>query len=298
MTDPPLISVFAMPAVKRRKAHLVNWLQDIYPEVAINLNVPFLRGPVGKMVSMLRDRSLKAAKANIVVAQQMASKVINRKVAPNQVYVIPNWADDEEIKPVAHADNPLRCKWQIEDKFVVGYSGNLGRAHEADTVIAASHCLKNHDRIVFVCIGGGHSFNDLRRRVEQQGLNRTFQFFPYQPRDMLKYSLGVSDMHWISLKPKVEGLLFPSKFYGVAAAGRPIVAVAAETGEIAQLVNQHDCGIVVKPGDGKSLAHAIVNLSTDNDRRADMGRRARQMLETHFSRHHALERWRTLLETL
>jgi colanic acid biosynthesis glycosyl transferase WcaI len=298
MTDPPLLSTFALPAVQRRQAHLVNWLQDLYPEVAINLRVAFLSGPVGKAILMLRDRSLKAAIANISVARQMIPKLISRQVLPQQALVISNWTDDDEIIPVAHADNPLRRKWQLTDKFVVGYSGNLGRAHEADTVMAASHLLKDHDRIVFVCIGGGHRLNDLKCRVELQGLSRKFQFYPYQQRDMLKYSLGISDIHWISLKPELEGLLFPSKFYGVAAAGRPMVAVAAETGEMAQLVNEHGCGIVVKPGDGESLARAIVDLSTDNERRADMGRRARQMLESHFSRHHALESWRALLESL
>jgi glycosyltransferase involved in cell wall biosynthesis len=298
MTDPPLMSAFAMRAVRRREANLVNWLQDLYPEVAMNLNVPFLNGPVGKMILMLRDRSLKAAKANIVVGSEMVSKITSRRIIPNQVYFIPNWANDADIKPVSHADNPLRSKWQLRDKFVIAYSGNLGRAHEFDTILAASHQLKDHPRIVFVCIGGGHRFNDLRQRIEERGLCRTFRFFPYQHRNMLRYSLGIGDVHWISLKPELEGLIFPSKFYGVAAAGRPIIAISAEDGEIAQLINEHGCGIVVNPGDGKTLARTLIHLSTDNERIAEMGRRARAMLETHFSRRHAFERWQALLESL
>jgi colanic acid biosynthesis glycosyl transferase WcaI len=296
MTDPPLISAFAVPVVTRQGANLVNWVQDIYPELAVNLNVPFLRGPIAKVISVLRDKSFK--QANVVVARQMVSKIVSRQGVSNRVYFIPNWTDDEEIRPIPHAENPFRCKWQLRDKFVVGYSGNLGRAHEFDTVLAASHHLKDNSRIVFVCIGGGHKFSDFQRRVGQQSLSPMFRFFPYQHRNMLKYSLGVADVHWISLEPKLEGLLFPSKFYGIAAAGRPIIAITTEKGELAQLVNQHRCGVIVNPGDGKRLARTLLDLSTDSECLADMGCRARAMLESHFSKRHALESWCALLKFL
>jgi glycosyltransferase involved in cell wall biosynthesis len=298
MTDPPLISIIAMLAVRAREAQLVNWLQDIYPEVAIQLNVPLANSPVGRIISIVRNRSLKAAKANVVVGRQMMTQILSRGAAADRVYVIHNWADDEAIRPVSHIDNPFRHKWQLEDKFVVGYSGNLGRAHEFNTLLAASERLKDHSHILFACVGGGYGFDELRRKVAQQGLDRTFQFFSYQDRSMLKYSLGVADVHWISLKPQLEGLIVPSKFYGVAAAGKPIIAISAENGEIAQLINQHGCGIVIKPGDAEALAQAIVDLASDRKRVADMGRRARDMLEQHFSRRHALESWRALLEEL
>jgi colanic acid biosynthesis glycosyl transferase WcaI len=297
MTDPPLISIVAMRAVRRRGAHLVNWLQDIYPEVAIQLKVPLLKGLIGRGISVMRDRSLKAARANVVVGKRMAMQVLSREALPNRVHVIPNWTNDEEISPLTRVDNPLRRQWGLEDKFVVGYSGNLGRAHEFDTILAASQRLKDHPRIVFVCVGGGHSFDDLSRCVEERGLHRTFRFFPYQNRNMLKYSLGVADVHWISLKPQLEGLIVPSKFYGVAAAGRAIIAISAKNGEIAQLVEQNACGVVIEPGDAKAVADALFDLSDDIERVAEMGRRAREMLDAHFTRRHAFERWRAVLES-
>jgi colanic acid biosynthesis glycosyl transferase WcaI len=298
MTDPPLISIVAMRAVRRRNACLVNWLQDIYPEVAIQLNVPLLKSPIGRSISALRDRSLKAARANVVLGQGMAKQVISRNTFPNRVHVIPNWTDDEIISPLPHAANPLRREWGLEDKFVVGYSGNLGRAHEFDTILAASQRLKDHPRIVFVCVGGGHSFDDFSRCVKERGLDRTFRFFPYQDRSMLKYSLGVADVHWISLKPELEGLIVPSKFYGIAAAGRPIIAISAKNGEIAQLVERNACGVVIAPGDANALAQALIDLSGETERVAEMGRRARGMLEADFTRRHAFERWRAVLEAL
>src|SRR5262245_34565845 len=187
MTDPPLVSIPALRAVRRREAHLINWLQDIYPEVAIQLNVTLLKSPIGRALSILRDRSLQEAKANVVVGKHMARRILSRNVDLHRVHVIPNWVDDEAISPVPPSDNPLRRQWELEDKFVVGYSGNLGRPHEFDTILAASVHLKDHPRIIFVCIGGGHSFDSLARSVEKSGLRRLFRFFPYQDQSLLKY---------------------------------------------------------------------------------------------------------------
>ena len=138
MTDPPLLSIVGMHAARRRGAHLVNWLQDIYPEVAIELGVPLIKGPVAGLLSYLRNASLNAADANVVVGERMAEKLRTFGVASDRVHVIPNWCDDEQIMPVAAGENPLRSKWQLDDKFVVGYSGNLGRAHEFDTAPCGS----------------------------------------------------------------------------------------------------------------------------------------------------------------
>jgi glycosyltransferase involved in cell wall biosynthesis len=125
-----------------------------------------------------------------------------------------------------------------------------------------------------------------------------FRFLPYQDRTVLRLSLGVPDVHWISLKPELEGLIVPSKFYGIAAAGRPVITVTARGGELARLVLQHDCGVVVEPGAGEVLARCIRQLAQDHCRVVDMGLRARAMLDAHFTRRHAFDRWRGLLDDI
>jgi len=227
-----------MRAAQRRGAHLVNWLQHIYPEVAVQLGISALRGPIGSGLSYLRDRTLRKAAVNIVVGQRMLERISSLGISTENVHVIHNWSDDEQITPVSNVDNPLRQKWGLHNKFVVGYSGNLGRAHEFDTVLAAGEHLRNNPRIVFLFIGGGHRMVELARVVKSRGLETTFHCIPYQDRALLKYSLCVPDVHWISLKPAVEGLIVPSKFYGIAAAGRPIIAITARDGEIARLVQK------------------------------------------------------------
>ena len=295
MTDPPLISIVAMQVTKRRGVHLVNWIQDIYPEVAVQLGVPVLRGPIGGLLGSLRNRSLLTAAANVVVGQRMRDRILSLGLSTGNVHVIHNWSDDEQISPVGNDDNPLRRDWGLTDKFVVGYSGNLGRAHEFDTLLAASEHLRHDPRIVFAFIGGGQRMDELARIVYARGLEAAFRFFPYQDRVHLKYSLSVPDIHWISLKPNVEGMIVPSKFYGIAAAGRPMIAITARDGEIAQLVVKHQCGLVVEPGQAHALAKAIARLSIDPQSVSAMGTRARAMLDANFTRRQALDRWRDVL---
>jgi glycosyltransferase involved in cell wall biosynthesis len=297
-TDPPLLCLPVAGAAWRRGFHLVNWLQDLYPEVAMRLGVPLVAGPFGHGLLRLRDAALRRSAANVVVGEPMGAVVRSRGVAAERVHFIPNWSDDEHIRPVAAIDNRLRREWGLENRFVVGYSGNLGRSHEYVTLLDAAIRLRDEPRIVFLFIGGGSQLGSLRHRVGKLGLEASFCFLPYQDRAQLSFSLGAADVHWLSLRPELEGLIVPSKFYGIAAAGRPIIAVTAPEGEIASLVRRHGCGIVVKPGDGAVLAEALRQLSLHPDATAEMGSRARGLLDKAFTRRQALERWERLIEAI
>jgi colanic acid biosynthesis glycosyl transferase WcaI len=297
-TDPPLLAIVAMAAARRRGARLINWLQDIYPETAVVLGVPFMRGPVADGLAALRDRTLRHAEATVTVGDRMGRKVETLGTAAARIHVIANWCDDEIIKPLAPAQNSLRRAWGLTGKFVFGYSGNLGRAHEYDTVLAAAERLRGDARIVFLMIGGGKRFDELADAVKMRGLDSAFRFMPYQPRAMLPFSLAVPDAHWLSLNPRLEGLIVPSKFYGIAAAGKPIVVIADPDGELAELVRQHACGLAIAPGNADALVGALQRWSAAPAEIEDMGRRARQMLDARFTRRHGLARWDDLFNRL
>jgi glycosyltransferase involved in cell wall biosynthesis len=297
-TDPPLISIIAHGVAKRTGAHLINWLQDVYPETATELRVPLMRSPVGTALSTLRDRSLRAAVATVAVGERMADKVEARGVARERIHVIPNWCDDEEIMPLPAAANRLRQEWGLADKFVFGYSGNLGRAHEFETVLAAAEHLRDDRRFVFLMVGGGSRLAQLHRIASARGLDTVFRFLPYQDRSTLRYSLGVPDAHWLSLNPKLEGLIVPSKFYGIAAAGKPIVVIADQNGELAGLVRQFHCGFAIMPGDADALVAALRDMADRPELVAEMGTQARRMLDDQFTRRRGLKRWRALIDDI
>jgi glycosyltransferase involved in cell wall biosynthesis len=293
MTDPPLASVPVGRVVRSRRAVLVNWLQDVFPEVAEALGVRIVQ-MVGRPLRAMRDRSLRVALANVVLGERMREVLLDRGLPAEQVHVIPNWADGTRVYPVAPGENPLRSEWALEGRFVVGYSGNLGRVHEFETIVGAAERLRDDPRVVFLFIGGGAQRGWLEREVSARGL-RNVHFRPYQPADRLALSLSLPDVHLITLRPALEGLVVPSKYYGVAAAGRPVIYVGDPAGEVPRVLNDTDSGFVVPPGESQNLAALVKALEGDADRVRVVGARARAVFDARFDRSLALSAWLALL---
>jgi glycosyltransferase involved in cell wall biosynthesis len=294
-TDPPLMSIIASPIAKWRGAILVNWLQDIFPEIAVALGVIGKPGRMLQFLQWLRNRSLVNAKQNVVLGERMANYLSSLGIPQSQITVIPNWADGQAIQPLAAENNPLRTEWQLQDKFVVGYSGNLGRAHEFTTILEAAAQLINNSRIVFLFIGSGPQKRWLETEVTKRHLTNVL-FQPYQPRERLGDSLTIPDVHLISLRPSLEGLIVPSKFYGIAAAGRPVLYLGDKEGEIPRLLRLHQCGMTLAEGDSQGLVEVIKRLAETPEERLQLGRNARTLFEQHFEKALALQEWRRVLE--
>jgi len=137
--------------------------------------------------------------------------------------------------------NALRREWGLDGRFVVGYSGNLGRAHEFATFFGAAERLCGRQDVVFLFIAAGAQREQVDEEVGRRGLGNVL-FKPYQPWERLHESLSAADVHLVSLNAALEGLIVPSKFYGIAAAGRPTLFVGNTDGEIARLLREGDCG--------------------------------------------------------
>jgi glycosyltransferase involved in cell wall biosynthesis len=165
-----------------------------------------------------------------------------------------------------------------------------------ETVLGAAERLRNETRIVFLMIGGGKYFEDLAKAVKARGLENSFRFRPYQERAMLPHSLGVA--HWLSLRPALEGLIVPSKFYAIAAVGKPMLMIGDTEGEIGRLIREHRCGTIIRPGDAATLADTLRRWSEQPKSIAEMGAQARQMLDARFTRRRAFDQWRRLIGQL
>ena len=154
-TDPPMLSVVSAPIARIRRAHLVNWLQDLFPEVleALDGRRSSPRRAAYKFMRALRNRSLRQAKMNIVIGERMAERLARLDVPPQRIRVIPNWSDGTLVTPRHKTTNRLRQEWDLIGKFVVGYSGNLGRAHEFDTLIDAIARLEQDPDAVSMALG-------------------------------------------------------------------------------------------------------------------------------------------------
>ena len=288
-TDPPLISVVAAFAAWLRGARLVNWLQDVFPETAVRSGMRLLAGPLGALARVPRDWSVRRAVLNVVLGERMAV-ALGRLVPGARLRVAPNWADGTAIRPMAPEASASRREWGFEGKFVVGYSGNLGRVHDCGTLLAAARLLAEDRDIVFSFTGGGFHFAQLRAanlaNVSVRG---------YVPEARLGESLAACDVHLVTLLPAFEGLIVPSKFYGVAAAGRAVIFIGAADGEIARAIAAHGCGVTVEAGNAAALAAAIKDLRGNPARLRTMGERARTAFEQEWNEPIALGRWREVI---
>src|SRR5208282_5983805 len=153
------------------------------------------------LLTWLRNGSLHQSQVNVVLGTRMRERVAALGVDARMIAVIPNWADGAAIGPVPQSENPLRVEWGLEGKFVIGYSGNMGRAHEFHTIVDAAAALQGEPDTVFLFIGGGAQKALIAAAAAERGLGNVL-FKPYQPRDGLAQSLGVADVHLVTLRPE------------------------------------------------------------------------------------------------
>jgi glycosyltransferase involved in cell wall biosynthesis len=294
-TDPPLLSILAAPIARLKGAALVNWQQDVFPEVASHLGANPLPPWLDRRLRRLRDASLRCARINVLIGSRMREHFIKQGIPVEKLCVIENWADDQGIEPKPVEASALRRELGFSDKFVVCYSGNLGRAHEYETMLGAAEALRLEPEFVFLIIGGGAKMGSLKQAVATLMLDN-FRFLPYQPRESLADSLAAADVHLVSLLPALEGLIVPSKLYGILAAGRPVVFIGDSDGDSARVVRGAQCGSVVGIRAVNDLVTALRDLNTQPTVRAAMGTRARQAFNEKYAVTRAIERWMKVLD--
>jgi glycosyltransferase involved in cell wall biosynthesis len=164
-------------------------------------------------------------------------------------------------------------------------------------VIQAAQLLRSETDIVFLVIGAGAGLAGLQEAVRERGL-QNFRFLPYQPREQLADTLAAGDVHWLSLLPELEGLIVPSKLYGILAAHRPAIFIGDQDGEAARLIEGAQAGIAVAPGNGAELARQIARLKSDVAIRESMGRNGHRLYCDKFTSAIALAHWKSVLSQL
>lgn len=293
-TDPPLISEVTSVIARLKKAKMINWLQDLFPEAALALKIKGISPFLSRLLLIIRNASLRFASVNVAIGVNMSRKLIRLGIPRNSIEVIHNWSDANLITSKTPQNNRLRQKWNLNGKIVVGYSGNMGRDHEFNTILDAAHHFEHSTKVVFLFIGGGLYCDWIKSEVSKRGLNN-FIFKPYQPRSKLGESLTVPDIHLISFKPELEGLAVPSKFYGVAAAGRPILFIGDRNGEIGRIVREEECGLTANIGDKQKVEDYLIQLVASEDLRNKMGINARLAFENRFSKSIAVRKWQDII---
>ena len=295
MTTPPMLVRLALPLCRIRGARLLYWAMDLYPDLAIELGVLRADGWIAGILRRAARRTLSRADHVVALGAAMAQRLASQ--GASRIDIVDNWCDGGAIRPRPSEGHPLRLRNGWDGKFVVLYSGNMGLAHDFDSVLDAAARLAEFPDIVFAFVGGGVREAEIRRGAHERGLTRV-EFHPGVDLAVLSDGLTAGDLHLVTLRAGVEGLLVPSKIYGILAAGRPAIYVGPAGSEIASILADGRCGISVSNGDVDALVQAIRGYVDDREQRLAQGVLARRVFEERYDRPHALRKLIAVIEAL
>ena len=274
MSPPLTLGLTGWAMATRRHAPLIFNVQDVYPDVAVELGVLADARVIG-LARRLERICYERADAVTVLSEDMKENVAAKTRSASTVRVIPNFVDTNTITP-RPKDNAYRRKFGLGDKRVVMYAGNVGLSQSLDLIIEAAAALAYEEDLVFVVNGGGAARAALERRAE--GLPNV-RFVDIQPQDRLPEVLAAADLHIVPLKRGLARSSVPSKAYSAMAAGRPQLASVDEGSEITRLLERSGGGVSVSPEDAEAFTKALRDLLDAPERMEEMGRAARSFVE-------------------
>lgn len=273
MTDPPIAGLAgALVASLCGKPFVYN-IRDLYPDMALGGGL-IRAGWFARLWERWHRWALRRAARVIVLGEDMRERIIAKGVAPERVVIVRDGAPIPEMLPAP--DHPVTEQVRCGFPFVLLHAGNLGFYGAWETLLAAAEKLHAATRgqIGLVFVGDGAA----RPRLEAAAASQasSVRFLPFRPASEVPYVLAAGDLHVISVRRGLEGVVVPSKLYPILAAGRPILAVAPEESDVVRIVRRTGCGVTADPDNPHSVVRAVQDVYQDKTRLAEMGRRARE----------------------
>ena len=292
LTTPPLIAAAGQLAGLARGFPVVSVVQDVYPDIAAELGVIRRGGAVWHAWRAAARVSLGASRRVVVLSETMRDRILEFGVDASKVEIIPNWAlrelDDQS------SGDAMRLRYGFGDRFVVMYSGNMGAGHAFGGLLGAAERLRHREDVVFAFVGDGMRRREIARAVEERGLANV-HLFDYAAREELADSLAAADLHVVTMREGMQGLLMPSKLYGIFAAARPTLFVGPPDSAVAQTVREAEAGAAVRDDDVDAVVLAILDRAEAADRGRLEGARGRRYLDERLSRDRLIGRYETML---
>jgi colanic acid biosynthesis glycosyl transferase WcaI len=280
MTDPPVAGIAGALIARLAGRPFVYNIRDLYPDMAVGGDIVRAGKWVARWESLHRW-ALKQAARVIVLGDDMRERILAKGVAAERVVVVrdgtmpattPAKTPASTVAQEADQSDPVVQEIRHGFPFVVLHAGNLGFYGAWDTLLAAAKILSN-ENTGLVFIGDGAN----RAALESAAHNlANVKFAPFRPVGQIAQVMMAGDVHIVTVKRGLEGVVVPSKLYSILAAGRPIIVVAPAECDAARIVVESGCGVAADPDDPAAVAAAIRELSAQPARLAEMGRRARE----------------------
>ncbi|WP_047497537.1 glycosyltransferase family 4 protein [Terriglobus sp. TAA 43] len=275
LTTPPLLSVVGTLLKMFRGSRFCIWEMDVYPDVAVDLGYIKVGGISHRAIGVVADWSRRNADSVIVLGECMRTRLLARGTPNEAIAVVQNWADSTQIAVAARkADG---------NSLLLVYSGNLGLAHDVETLIGAIRKLREDARFRFLFLGGGSRRAELASFLQAENI-ASVELRGYVPRAELGSSLSAGDIGIVTQREACCGSVVPSKVYGLLAAGRPILFVGPGAATPASIVRRHACGWHIDNGAVEGLVNLLKHLAEHPDEISAAGKNGRLALEREFDR--------------
>ena len=286
-----------------KHAKFVYNIQDFNPEQTMAVNYSKNKFILNAMMK-LDKFSCKRSNLIITVGRDLVQTVNNRfknKTVPKTV-LINNWIDENEIHPL-DKDNAkvieFKKKYGLENKFIIMYSGNIGLYYDLENIIKVVEKIKpgtrtkDNKEVVFAFVGEGTVLEKLKQYKQEHNMNNVV-FIPYQDKKDLIYSLNAADVQWCVNAKGIKGVSCPSKYYGIAATGKPILGVLEENTEVRLLIEETKGGLVSSPEDYNSIEKSIRWFidNSDSVELEEMGKRNREYLVKNLTKEISIRKYK------
>jgi colanic acid biosynthesis glycosyl transferase WcaI len=257
LTNPPPLPLLIGVIAKLKKVHSVMLVHDLYPEVLVATGHLSTQSMAYRLLYKIFAITYRLFDRIVVLGRDMQELVSRKIVGGRQTAtIIPNWGDVEDVYPIERSANSFALEHGLAQKTVIQLSGNLGRTHDLETVMRAAEQLRDEPDIVFLFVGYGGKAH-LIDSVSGEGNLPNIRFLPRQPRKALGAMLACSDATVIAFVDEMLGVSVPSRMYNIMAAGVPIIAMCDRRSELAQTVDELDCGWVLRTGDEAGLEQLV-----------------------------------------
>jgi colanic acid biosynthesis glycosyl transferase WcaI len=269
-------------------------VEDLFSDAAIAAGVLRDQQVMIRFLTSVERFLYRQATHVSLISEGFRQNLLGKGVPAEKLSVIPVWADPDIVQPLPKK-NGFRKKYDLDDKFVVMYAGNMGHASALDEVIEAAELLREKNDILFLLIGEGVKKETLIAKVQNKGL-QNISFLPFQPRETFPEMLAAADLSLVTLNARSSGTSLPSKTFNIMASSRPILSITPSNSEIAQLVESTECGVNVIPNQPQLLAETIQTLRSDPVLLRKMGEKGRKHLEECFSRQYCVDRYEMMIK--
>ena len=295
LSQPPMIPLLGYLLAFLRRQPYFSVVMDVQPQVSIALGLAKETNLLVRVFKYLSVTAWKKATGVVVIGRCMQEKLNQLGVPHENLHFIPNWANEDEIRPIAFEANRLIADRGWINKFVVLYAGNIGVPQYFDDILEVAKRLESEQDLIFAFIGGGARKNEIEEYVINNNLSN-IEILPFlQHQYSLSEILSAGHVHFIALRDNIAGLAVPSKAYGVLAAGRPFIYQGSSHGEIAQMISSENIGFTVECGDPDALEISIMQHFQDQDLVTIHGKKARLLAENTYSKRKSLNSYASII---